>query len=330
MRMPTRLNPDHLKLSVILPCYNGAATIAVQMEALTRQHWPNGWEVVVVNNGSTDRSMEIVEEFRDRLPELKIVEAYVPGTTRLGVPHSYNTGIKAATGEAFVFCEADDEVATGWLAAMGSALTEHDFVAARIDHRKLNVEWLHPLEGEGYQSAGLSQLDCYPHLPHASGCSFGMRRSLYEQVGALSTVFPCVHDTEYCWRLQQAGYALHFEPKALVYYREKSNFKARFRQAQNWGRDFIRLTQHYGSPPGRFALLRELIAVVRSLPSGIWAALLSTFRQTGGKASLAEWIWAFGWATGKLQTILQNSAQPQRKKLAVATVADQTTFGGIS
>ena len=64
-----------MKLSVILPCINGAETIAVQLEALTRQSWAGEWEVIVVNNGSTDNSMEIVERYRDRLQNLQIVNA---------------------------------------------------------------------------------------------------------------------------------------------------------------------------------------------------------------------------------------------------------------
>jgi len=38
---------------------------------------------------------------------------------------------------------------------MGRALGEHDFVVARLNHRKLNAEWLHPVQGDSYQSAGL-------------------------------------------------------------------------------------------------------------------------------------------------------------------------------
>ena len=162
--MHSKSAPDVLKLSVILPCFNGAATLAVQLEALTLQDWPGGWELVVVNNGSTDDSMAIAEAYRARLPMLKIVEAHVPGTPRPGVPHSYNTGIRAATGDAFVFCEADDEVAPSWLAAMGRALTAHDFVLAQLDHRKLNADWLHPPHGEGYQSAGLFRMPVAPHF----------------------------------------------------------------------------------------------------------------------------------------------------------------------
>jgi glycosyltransferase involved in cell wall biosynthesis len=295
-----------VKLSVILPCFNGASTVAVQLDALTRQHWAGGWELVVVNNGSTDSSMEIVERYRDRLPGLKIVEAYVPGTPRLGVPHSYNVGINAATGDAFVFCEADDEVAPGWLAAMGQALSQHDFVVARLDHRKLNAEWLHPRHGEGYQGAGLARLDRKPHYLMASACGFGMRRQLYEKVGALSTTFPIAHDAEYCWRAQQAGYTLHFEPNALIHYREKSALKDRFRQGRNWGLDTTRVHQHYQQPLGRLALLRQLIAIGRSLPAGMRAGLHWAFGPPLARQLLADWVWDMGWSTGKLQAIVRH------------------------
>lgn len=295
-----------MKPSVILPCFNGSTTIAVQLDALTRQHWPGAWELIVVNNGSTDSSMDIVESYRDRLPGLTIVQAHVPGTPRLGVPHSYNVGIQAATGDAFVFCESDDEVAPGWLAAMGNALSHHEFVVARLDHRKLNAEWLHPRNGDGYQAAGLSRMDREPHFLMASACGFGIRRSLYDKVGALSTAFPIAHDAEYCWRAQLAGYSLHFEPEALIYYREKSALKDRFRQGQNWGRDTTRMHQHFQLPPGRFALLRQVIAIGRALPTGVRAGLLWTLGPPKARTLLADWVWDMGWSTGRLQAILQN------------------------
>jgi glycosyltransferase involved in cell wall biosynthesis len=317
--------PDVLKLSVILPCYNGAATLAVQLEALTVQDWPGGWELVVVNNGSTDGSMALVESYRARLPALQIVEAHVPGMPRLGVPHSYNTGIQAATGDAFVFCEADDEVAPGWLAAMGRALTVHDFVLARLDHRKLNAEWLHPPQGEGYQSAGLYRMPFAPHFLWASACGFGLSRAIYERLGPLNIDFPITHDGDYCWRAQLAGYALHFEPEALVHYREKSALMDRFRQGRNWGRDTTRLHHFYGTQMGRLNLPRHLVSMARLLPAGALALLSRALRRPQGQALLGEWIWNFGWAAGKLQLILQKPALSPKKGMALAAAAGATT-----
>ena len=322
--MHSRSAPGVLKLSVILPCYNGAATLAVQLEALTVQNWPDGWELIVVNNGSTDASMAMVESYRARLPALKIVEAHVPGLPRLGVPHSYNTGIQAATGDAFVFCEADDEVAPGWLAAMGRALRAHVFVLARLDHRKLNADWLHPQQGEGYQSAGLYRMPFAPHFLWGSACGFGLSRSIYEKLGPLNTDFPITHDGEYCWRAQLAGYALHFEPDALVHYREKSALMARFHQGRNWGRDTTRLHHHYGTAMGRLSLPRHLVSMARLLPAGAWALLSRVLLQPRGQTLLGEWIWNFGWAAGKLQLILQKPALSPKKGMALAAEAAAT------
>ncbi|AEG94336.1 glycosyltransferase family 2 protein [Ramlibacter tataouinensis] len=319
-----------MKLSVILPCYNGAATLAVQLEALCRQHWPNGWELIVANNGSTDGSMAIVERYRERLPALKIVQAHVPGTPRFGVPHSYNVGIQAATGDAFVFCEADDEVAPGWLAAMGEALARHDFVAARLDHRKLNPEWLHPLQGEGYQSERLSQMRGYPYLAHASGCSFGLRRAVYERVGPLDSHFPCVHDTEYSWRAQLAGYSLHLEPRALVHYREKAGPLARFRQGRAWGRDYVRLLQYYGVPAQGLELPRKLLAAGRLLPEGLPAWLASARGEPNGRHGLAQWFWNMGWSVGELMAVMRDPVVPRSNVLAVAAAIAAASRAGAA
>ncbi|MDB5884515.1 MAG: putative b-glycosyltransferase, Glycosyltransferase Family 2 [Polaromonas sp.] len=322
--MQTESASKSMKLSVILPCFNGEATLAVQLEALTVQDWPGGWELIVVNNGSTDGSMAMVELWRDRLPGLKIVQAHLPGTPRLGVPHSYNTGIQAATGEAFVFCEADDEVAPGWLRAMGRALSVHDFVLARLDHRKLNAEWLHPPQGEGYQSAGLYRMPFAPYFYSASACGFGLRRSLYEKLGPLNTDFPIVHDGEYCWRAQLAGHALHFEPEALVHYREKSTLRDRYRQGRNWGRDTTRLHQHYATPMGRLGLARHLVTMARLLPHGAGVLLLRAVRWPGAQAMVAEWVWNFGWEAGKLQLVLNKPTLSTKKALATATAVAAT------
>ena len=110
-----------MRLSVIIPCYNAAPTIAAQLDALTGQCWMHQWEVIVVNNHSTDGSMEVVERYRTRLPHLRIVDAFA----RRSRPYALNVGAAAATGESLAFCDADDEVGPGWVAAIGDALIKY-------------------------------------------------------------------------------------------------------------------------------------------------------------------------------------------------------------
>jgi GT2 family glycosyltransferase len=299
-----------MKLSVILPCYNGADTVAVQLEALANQQWSGPWELIFVNNGSTDQSVEIVERYRNRFPELRIVDAYTPPGPRLGVPHSYNVGVKAATGDAFVFCEADDEVGYGWLTAMGQALLEHEFIAARIDYCKLNQPWLWAMDEEVYhQETDLAPCPVPPHLPYARGCTFGMRRSVFETVGELDTDFPCSVDTEYCWRAHQAGIPIHFVPEAVIHYRLRHNFKAMYKQGRTWGKDFTRLSKRYQNKShlGEFAALRLLLRIPKSLLKGAWLYLRLAMKAPGSRARYARWIWMFGYGVGELQGILEPS-----------------------
>jgi glycosyltransferase involved in cell wall biosynthesis len=304
-----------MKISVILPCYNGAATIAVQLEALVNQQWGGEWELVVVNNGSTDDSMKIVEQYRDRLPDLKIVQAHDFSKPRLGVAHSYNTGVKAASGDVFCFCEADDEVSPGWLAAMAEALCLYDSVAGPLEYTRLNEPWLVAAcnYGKWYQSEGLMDSDIShpPHLPFSFGCNLGMKRSVYEAVGDFNLEVSTAWDADYCWRIQLAGFPLHFAPDAVVHYRLRHSYAAMYRQAQNWGWDHVPLLLRYSDRSfGWYTLLKELVSMSSYLVSGIKLYLMSTFNIRRGRGGFALWCWGMGFKIGCIKSLLANDLLP--------------------
>src|SRR5437660_1895674 len=103
-------------ISVIVPIRNGERHVAEQLAALRRQTYGGTWELIVVDNGCSDRSMEIVEHCRDQLPGLVIVDA----RRRRGLGRARNAGASAARGELLAFCDADDAVAPTWLEALAS------------------------------------------------------------------------------------------------------------------------------------------------------------------------------------------------------------------
>jgi len=145
------------------PCFNAANTIAVQLEALAHQHWCEPWEVIVSNNGSTDETVAIVEQYQEKLSNLRIVDS----SDQRGAAHARNVGILAAAGDALAFCDADDEVGLGWVMAIGEALSKYDFVACKREYNKLNEPW-QPKYRKLTQLDGLQEYK-YPYLPHASG-----------------------------------------------------------------------------------------------------------------------------------------------------------------
>jgi glycosyltransferase involved in cell wall biosynthesis len=136
-----------MKLSVIIPCYNADSTIATQIEALASQYWSEAWEVIVADNGSTDETRATVEQYRKLFENFRVVDA----SDRRGSAHARNVGARLAVGEALAFCDADDAVATGWVAAIGEAVAEHSFVASRMEWEKLNPPWTYRNRGKPQQ-----------------------------------------------------------------------------------------------------------------------------------------------------------------------------------
>lgn len=220
-----------MELSVILPSHNGEKTIGAQLEALARQQWPGEWELVFVDNRSTDGTRAMVEAYRDRLPSLSVISA----EEKSGIAYALNCGIAASRGTSILICNDDDEVAPGWLAAMGDALRVHEVVAGSLEQERLNENWMIGVRGRP-QSDRLPEWGFLPYLPFAFAASIGVRRSLHDAIGGFDEdIAPAAEDMDYCWRLQLAGAEIHFVPNAVTHYRMRSDLPGLWRQAYNYG-----------------------------------------------------------------------------------------------
>lgn len=122
-----------IQISVVLPCYNGGELLNVQLEALATQQHDEPWELLFLDNASTDGSSNVARQYEARIPNLRIIDA----SAERGQPYALNLGIGLARGPMIITCDADDEVAPGWLNAMARALREHRFVASRMDQTKI-------------------------------------------------------------------------------------------------------------------------------------------------------------------------------------------------
>jgi glycosyltransferase involved in cell wall biosynthesis len=279
---------EKVRLSVIIPCLNAADTISVQLEALANQKWSEAWEIIISNNGSTDETLTIVERFKGHIPHLRIVDS----SDRRGPAYARNVGVLAASGDLLAFCDADDEVAPGWVAAMGEALSKYDFVAGRLETKKLNGSWVQKARSS-FQQDGLQSYAYPPYLPHAAGCNLGMKRSLYDTIGKFDETFLSLHDTDYCWRAQLAGIELHFAPDAVIHHRFRNTLGGVYRQARRYGEYNVLLYKRYrplGMPKLSWkASMKE------------WGYLLRSLLWIRSRQRLARWIWKFGWRIGRLQ-----------------------------
>lgn len=275
---------ENVDLSVIIPYHFDASTLSEQLEALSNQVWDGDWEVVISDNGSGEALQEILKTFRDRVPNLRYVEA----RTAPGAAHARNKGVEAARGQKILFTDADDVVAPGWLEAMANALEVYPFVACRMDFEHLNP----PLTMLGRKPHQQTELQSYIYpnfLPHAAGTSLGVRKSVHESVGGFDETMIKLQDTDYCWRIQLAGTPLVFVSGATVYYRLRGGLGLLIKQAFKYGKYNVILYDRYrdkGMPQLTWRRgLRRWFYIFKTLPNLFKEELRSS------------WCWnaAFSW-----------------------------------
>lgn len=104
-------------VTVAICTWNRAGLLLQTLEQLTRLVLPAGllWELIVVNNNSTDDTAEVIRSFGNRLPLRPIFEA------ETGLSHARNAAVRAARGEYIVWTDDDVLVDPGWLAAYCAA-----------------------------------------------------------------------------------------------------------------------------------------------------------------------------------------------------------------
>lgn len=93
------------KISVVVTSYNYAHLIRETLDSLVAQTYKN-FEVLVVDNGSQDNSVEIIKEYEEKYPNFFLLQH--EGCVNKGLPASVKLGTERATGEFVAFCEADD------------------------------------------------------------------------------------------------------------------------------------------------------------------------------------------------------------------------------
>lgn len=288
-----------MKITIVIPCFNGAATLLDTLKALATQEWEHPWEVVFADNGSTDNSREIAQMFVERMPNFRIVDA----SLRRGQPFALNVGVAAAQGEAIVFCDADDVVGQGWLAAMGDALSQHQFIASRMDIELLNPHWTHSYRINPQQS-DIQHVNYPPYFSHAGGGTLGVRRSLFLDVGGFDETLPYLHDTDFCFRVQMKGAKLCFVPEAIMHVRFRTSLKSIYRQACNYAEYNVLLAKryrNYGLPsPDRW----------KKYARGWQRVIKMTRKLHGGNAEKAAFLSHLGWQVGQLRGMIKHRGYP--------------------
>jgi cellulose synthase/poly-beta-1,6-N-acetylglucosamine synthase-like glycosyltransferase len=280
-------------LSVIVGARNAADTLGETLEAVAAQAYPGWWEVVVVDNGSSDATGDVARAMADRLPNLRVLRPEDPGYQARGVNH----GIEHAKGEVFVFLDADDVVGPDYLLHMGRALATNPFAGAKVD-----VTLLNPPEVRARRDLlQAERIDVFCGFrPAVIGAAMGARRDAVEAVGGMDPALPTQHDLDVSWRLVAAGLPAVFVPDAVLHYRYRTGAREIFRQERGYGEGEVVLFRKFradGMP--RRGLLRVAAAYLRLV------MVVPGLRSQAGRARAAT---AAGLLVGRLEGSLRHRA----------------------
>ena len=194
-------------VTVVIPVYNGANTIAQTIECILNQTCPPA-EIVVVNDGSTDRTAEMLNTFGQQI----IVITKPNG----GPASARNSGVRQARGDLIAFTDSDCLPEKDWLGYLIAGFDDDAVagVGGRIKSAGKTVLGEY-IDFAGFLNPQPDEQGKIPYLITASAC---FRRDVLLQVGGFSERFrkPGGEEPELCWRIRQLGYRLGFAADALA------------------------------------------------------------------------------------------------------------------
>lgn len=292
-----------MDVTVIICTWNRSKTLAVALTSLAACVVAPDveWEVLVVDNNSTDDTRRICESFTEKSAGRVryLFEA------KQGKTHALNAGICEARGEILALTDDDVTVDSLWVAKIYDAFQRYD--CAAVGGRIVPVwkckkpSWIEldgPFRHEAYSAIvnfDKGDSPCVLSVA-ATGANMGLRRTAVERYGPYRTDLNRLdsllggEDTEYCRRLMQAGEKLMYVPEAIVYhpveeYRTKRSYLQSM--AFNYGRWMVRID---GVPDGvkcYFGVPRYLLPIAARFLAK-WLAALDARRRSFYRFELFE------------------------------------------
>ncbi len=260
-------------VSVIIPAYNAEATIGNTIKAVLAQDYPRDkMEVIVVDDGSTDRTRDIVSQYPVKLVRL---------SHNMGPSAARNTGGKKASGEIMAATDADDKVDTGWVRNLVRGYKEPDIGAVvGSSHIEYDTgDWQQRIIAElgiclrGYENVEVLY-DRRGHMGRnkSAGSNLSFRKSVFEEVGGYDIALRVGEEQDILWRVEQAGYRVAFEPGAIAYIWPRQQLRGYLRQVCRYSTEGVAINCRYPSRVGIRYLFNAMFvpALAIALALGLW------------------------------------------------------------
>lgn len=248
-------------VSIIVPVYNDPQGVRTTLESLMNQSVPRtAFEVIVVDNGSSDRTHSVVARFADRFDNVRLkVKSEVQGSYA-----ARNRGIRAARGAVLAFVDADMSVDPDWLRRAVTAMetTDAHYLACAVE--------LYPPESDESLAGKYNRLTDLQvgrfvrRMRFAPTCSLFVRKSLLEEVGRFDPRFRSSGDLEFGHRVDDAGRTMYYASEIRMYHPARTTLHALLKKSFRIGRGKVQLHRYY---PERYGHpIRRLVNPLGYLP----------------------------------------------------------------
>lgn len=229
-------------LSVVIPLYNCEETIEKCLESLCNQDYPY-YEVIVVDDGSTDETVRICSTFKD----VRAICLDNGGPSR-----ARNMGVSKARGEIVVFTDGDCIAEKNWLSEIKNSFIAPEVAGVGGDQQSPEDETAFGKRVQalfkmlGFVTSYIQVDKIMVDTEHNPSCNAAYRKSVFEKIrGFDETLWPG-EDVDLDVRIKKGGYRLLFNPKAVVRHYRSKTYGEFARMMRRYGASAWQLFKRYG------------------------------------------------------------------------------------
>ncbi len=214
-------------MSVVICAYNAASTLEECLAAAGRLDYPT-LEIIVVDDGSTDRTAEIARRF-ERVRLVTIPHG--------GLAVARNEGLRAARGKLVAYLDSDAYPTPEWPYYLALGMDRRD--VGGVGGPNLPPQDDPALAQLVARAPGgpIHVLIGDDRAEHVPGCNMAFWKEVLDEVGGFDPVYTAAgDDVDVCWRVQERGWEIAFHPAALVWHHRRGSIRAYLRQQWGYGR----------------------------------------------------------------------------------------------
>jgi len=229
----------------VVCAYNAERTMDRCLASLAVLNYPD-YEVIVVNDGSQDRTGEITESY----DFCRLINQ-----PNKGLSAARNAGAEASTGDIVAYTDSDCVADPDWLTYLVAKMEMSDLAACGGPNFPPPEDDLVPAAVAVAPGGPTHVLISDEIAEHIAGCNMAFRRDVLLQLGGFDPIYRAAgDDVDICWRLQDAGYTIGFSPAAVVWHFRRNTVAAYCAQQRGYGKAEALV---YSKHPFRFNLFGQ-------------------------------------------------------------------------